>query len=397
MSKNNQLSLFDDSESEAVSREEPKTTSEENKISLLALNEVPGVGFATIRGLFNAFNGDLAQVWDADDEALYKYLHTASNPQPIQVIHQIKQRSKEIYAKAKERYSFLKRRKIEIVFRGTESYPQRLYNLKSPPLWLFVEGNLEILHDAAIVAVIGTRDPTKEGLNAAKRLSVLLVTRGCIILSGLAEGIDEVGHRTAVDYGTPTIAVLGHGIDVVFPAATVDLRHQIVERDGAVISEYLPQEMYNRERFVQRNRIQAALAKAVVVVEGKVKSGTAHTVRFARELHRPVLGVRIGPPLPIPQQELLHELMKEKHPVYDLDDQRDRNQLNKYLRLHLSLEQKERAETAQLFRGLLKEFERLAQDYDARESDIDWLIGQIGAYRDNVERTDKDDDQSSHP
>src|SRR5262249_49790498 len=105
------------------------------------------------RTLFNAFNGELSQIWNTDDDTLYQYFHNASNPQPTQAIHQIRNRSKEIYAKAKERYFFLKRRNIDILFRGTTSYPRSLNDLKSPPLWLFVEGDSEILHDSAIVAV----------------------------------------------------------------------------------------------------------------------------------------------------------------------------------------------------------------------------------------------------
>src|SRR5260221_1563688 len=278
---------------------------DENKISLLALSEIQGVGFATIRTLFNAYHGELTQVWNANSDDLHNHLRVASIPQFTQVASQIKGRVKEVHKVAQERYAFLKHRKIDIIFQGTALYPEGLYKLKFPPSWLFVQGNAELLSNPATVAVVGTRDPTENRLHTAKRGSIFLVTQGYIILSGLAEGIDEAAHQTSVDYDVPTIAVLGHGIDVTFPAATTNLRHQVVERGGAVVSEYLPKDMYNRERFVQRNRIQAAIAKCVGVVEGRLKSGTAHTVRFARELNIPMFGVIVGLLQSTPQQELL--------------------------------------------------------------------------------------------
>lgn len=398
MSQQNQLPLFDNFEQKPTPNAKPKVSldTDENKISLLALSEIQGVGFATIRTLFKAYQGELTQVWDANSDDLHNYLREASIPQSIQVVNQIKGRVKEVYKIAQEHYVFLKRRKIDIIFPGTALYPEGLYKLKSPPSWLFVQGNAELLCNPAIVAVVGTRDPTENGIHAAKRLSVLLVTQGCIILSGLAEGIDEAAHQTSVDYDVPTIAILGHGIDVTFPAATTNLRHQVVERGGAVVSEYLPKDMYNRERFVQRNRIQVAIAKCVGVVEGRLKSGTAHTVRFARELNKPVFGVIIGSLQSISQQELLKELIKEKEPVFAIDNQDDRIQLGRYLRSHIPFEQDKTLDTPQLFRGLLKEIQRLSHDYDVKKSDFDWLLSQIQLYRDSMGKVSINDDQSYH-
>lgn len=389
MEQDKQLTLFD--------KIEPEVSSEENKLSLLALDEIPSVGFATVRSLYDAFNGNITQVWDADKDNLITQLQRARIPQPNLVVERIQAHSKQSLDIAKERLLLLKRRKISIIFRGTKLYPKSLLSLKSPPAWLFVEGNVEVLSDQSIVAVVGTREPTKKGVEAAKWLSTLLVTRGCVILSGLAEGIDEAGHRAAVDYGAPTIAVLGHGIDVVFPAATSDLRRQLIEFGGAVISEYLPRDHYSSERFVQRNRLQASLAKLVAVVEGKAKSGTAHTVRFSRELQRPLFGVRIGPPMAIPQQELLGDLQKHNEPVFTLDHYQEREQLSKYLSIQLPIQLREqRIGTYRLFSRLLKEVDRLAHDYPVKDSDFEWLVSQIYKYRDGIWRKKENDHQSDH-
>ena len=260
-----------------------------------------------------------------------------------------------------------------------------LYDLKSPPLWLFVEGDIELLHDPAIVAVVGTREPTENGLNAAKHLSVLLATRGCVILSGLAEGIDQIAHQAAVDYGSPTIAVLGHGIDTVYPTTTANLRQQMIKQGGAVVSEYLPKDTYNRERFVQRNRIQAALAKVIAIVEGKAKSGTAHTLRFSREMHRDSFGVRFGPPLTVPQQEILNDILKYGSPVFALDNPNEHKKLSNYLGSRFPLEIRKRAGKPQLFVGILRDIERLIQSYNVNETDLNWLIEQIKTYRNSID------------
>jgi DNA protecting protein DprA len=388
--ENKQLSLFDIGG--------PKSSSlEENEISLLALAAIPGIGFATVRTLFKAFDANLSEVWNTDTNKLQEYLQLAKIPQSINLAQQIKEQSKKVLGIAKEKYYELKERNISIILQGTASYPQRLYDLKSPPAWLFVEGNVDLLNDPAIVGVIGTREPTRNGLRAAKRLSIVLVRQGCVILSGLAEGIDEVGHRTAVDYGTPTIGVLGHGIEVVFPASTSILRRQIVERGGAIVSEYLPKDMYNRERFVQRNRIQAALAEIIAVVEGKAKSGTAHTVRFANELGRELFGVSVGTPTLVEHQEVLNELIKEGNPIFILDDRNDHDRLIKYLASKLPLKDREhRLGSPRIFRGLVNEIERLSRDYDVKEADYDWLLDQVTQYRDKVRRSAQDDNSSHH-
>lgn len=354
----------------------------ENARSLLALADISGIGFVTIRRLFDAYAGQLMQVWDAPEDELVGHLHATRIPQPAQVVRYLKDHAERLLRTGRERYYFLtRRRRTAIVFRGMEGYPTPLLDLPTPPAWLFVEGDPGLLLDPAIVAVVGTRQPSPEGMDAAKRVSVDLVRSGCVILSGLAEGIDEIGHRTAVDYGAPTIAVLGHGIDVVFPASTADLRRHLVDQGGAVVSEYLPGDSYQRERFVQRNRIQAALSHLVAVVEGKSKSGTAHTVRFARQLQRPLFGVRLGAPARTPQQELLAELVQSGQPVFDLTQPPGREQLRAFLNEHLPLNLPHPTGEPHLFRGLLQEIQRLAEDYDATDEDYGWLLNAIATLR----------------
>lgn len=383
-SNNTQLSFFEQTNAA------PSSTG--NAVSLLALSRIPGVGFATIRTLFGAFEGDLKKVWTANGDDLYEYLRGARIPQPTEVVKQITKNPKPLVDAAREQYHFLKaRRKAHIIFRDTSDYPAGLYSLPDPPAWLFVEGDPSVLTESMVVAVVGTRNPTDQGLEATRRLSVTLARSGCVILSGLAEGIDAGAHQTAVDYGAPTVAVLGHGIDVVFPASTSRLRREIIDSGGAVVSEYLPGDSYTRERFVQRNRIQAALSKAVAIVEGKSKSGTAHTMRFARQMGRDLFGVRMGQDAQTPQQELHRELFKLGFPVFDLEDAEGREGLRVYLQaVFPQIPVQSLRRSPRLFLGLLHEISRLAHDYDASADDFDWLVEQV-----NQMRSQKPSDQES--
>jgi len=369
MSTGGQLALFGDHQG-------PDLSAEENTVHLLALADIHGVGFATVRALFEAYGGDLSRVWDADGEELFDHLRRARIPQPMPVIEQIRKRRAALLRAGEDRARFFRSRHISVLFRHTGEYPPSLADLPQPPAWLFVEGDPDLLRNHAIVAVVGTRHPTNEGLEVAKHLSVLLVRYGCTILSGLAEGVDAVGHRVAVDYGVPTIAVLGHGIEEVFPATTADLRRQIVARGGAVVSEYLPTDSYSSERFVARNRIQAALSCAVAVVEGQLRSGTAHTVRFARQLDRPLFGARRGARQLVPQQELLVDLEKRDVSVYDLTEAPARDALRRFLLMITGGAGGVEAEP-RLFNGIVQEIERLAREYDATDGDYSWLIEQI--------------------
>lgn len=373
-----QLELYPVGEERKVQANTERNPSE-NELTILALASIPGVGFVTVRALFDTFKGDLSKVWNASGDELYDCMRAARTPQPMPIIRRIEVDRKNLMDNAKNQFYFLRnRRQTSIIFKGTDEYPKQLENLDYPPVWLFVEGDKDILHHEKIVAVVGTRTPTEDGIEAAKRLSVNLIRSGCLILSGLAEGIDETGHRTAVDYGQPTIAVLGHGIDVIFPSSTAGLRREMIKCGGAVISEYLPGDSYLRERFVQRNRIQAALSHAVAVIEGQSKSGTAHTVRFSQKLNRPLFGVRLGDNTKHKNQELLLELEKQDNPVFNLNSSDGREKLRDFLQelFVLSDDSIQRVEP-RLFGGLIKEIERVSKDYDATEDDFKWLILEI--------------------
>jgi DNA processing protein len=170
------------------------------------------------------------------------------------------------------------------------AYPERLKEIYDPPPVLWVRGNTRLLSRPSI-AVVGTRHPTPYGSGMAEMLSRDLAARRLTILSGMARGIDTCAHKGALAARTPTIAVWGTGIDVVYPKENRKLAEEILATGGAVVSE-LPMGTFPApQNFPRRNRILSGLSVAVLVVEASENSGTRVTARCASEQNRDVYAV----------------------------------------------------------------------------------------------------------
>ncbi len=175
---------------------------------------------------------------------------------------------------------------VKIIRLGDACYPSGLMDLKDPPKQLYVKGNLDLLK-RPMVAIVGTRDCTRYGLLVAKELAGKCASAGLVVVSGLAEGIDTAAHQSAIN---ATVAVLGNGVDVYYPCANKDLQDEISFK-GLLVSEYPPDMHGGKTTFPQRNRIVAALGRAVVAVEADLHSGTLITVKMANALQREVYAV----------------------------------------------------------------------------------------------------------
>lgn len=167
------------------------------------------------------------------------------------------------------------------------SYPRQLARLNDPPALLFSVGSFPD-GQAPRVAVIGTRKPTEWGLRTARACAAQIAAAGGVVVSGLALGIDAASHEAVVEQHAPTWAVLAHGLHTVSPSSNRELAKQILAEGGALLSEYAPGEAAQRFYFVERDRIQAGLVDAVLVIESSNDGGAMHTVRFAREAGIPV-------------------------------------------------------------------------------------------------------------
>jgi len=171
---------------------------------------------------------------------------------------------------------------------GDERYPALLAAIASPPV-LHVRGSLEP-GDALAVAIVGSRRPTPYGVQVAESLAAELAARGVTIVSGFARGIDTAAHRGALTAGGRTLAVLGNGIDIVYPAENRDLIATI-ERRGALLSQFRKGTEPLARNFPARNRTLAGLALGVIVVEAAERSGALITAGFAADLGREVFAV----------------------------------------------------------------------------------------------------------
>jgi DNA processing protein len=190
-----------------------------------------------------------------------------------------------------------------------DEYPPGLRQVADPPPVLFVRGRLAPA-DAHAVALVGTRRATTYGHAVADRLARDLAVAGVTVVSGLAKGIDTSAHRAALQAGGRTIAVLGNGLDQVYPAENAGLAHEIVDADaGAVVSEFAPGVPPDAVNFPRRNRIISGLSMGTVIVEAGERSGALITADFALEQGREVLAVpgSIFSPISAGPNELLKQ------------------------------------------------------------------------------------------
>ncbi|MBI3615058.1 MAG: DNA-protecting protein DprA [Candidatus Omnitrophica bacterium] len=196
---------------------------------------------------------------------------------------------------------------VRIVTAEDEIYPELLRTLPDPPPVLYVKGTL-LKEDEAAVALVGTRRATVYGLNTARHLARGLAQCGITVVSGLAEGIDGAGHEGALEAKGRTIAVLGHGLNHLFPSCHRKLAEKIQD-SGALVSEFPMGYPPLRENFPMRNRVISGLSLGVLVVEAPLKSGALITAREALDQGREVFAV--PGPVSSSQSQGTHRLIKD--------------------------------------------------------------------------------------
>lgn len=194
---------------------------------------------------------------------------------------------------AAERLRTLARDGVTMVILGEDGYPSLLREISNPPPVLFLRGSV-LPADSTAVAVVGSRRPTLAGLEMARTLAGDLGRAGFTIVSGLARGIDTAAHRGALDAGGRTIAVLGSGIDRVYPPDNVGLAEAIAAQ-GAVVTEFMPGCLPVKGNFPRRNRVISGLALGTVVIEAGEKSGALITATCALDENRTVFAVPGAP------------------------------------------------------------------------------------------------------
>lgn len=177
-----------------------------------------------------------------------------------------------------------------IISRESEAYPELLRQLPEAPLLLWAKGNTETLKTDA-VAVVGTRNASSYGKAMAAKFTAGLVQEGFTITSGLAYGIDTEAHRSCVEKGGKTIAVLGSGIDRIYPNVNIPLAHKLMDRGGVIVSEFPPGTKPDARNFPVRNRVVSGLSLGTVVVESDAEGGSMITAGVSLDQNRDVFAI----------------------------------------------------------------------------------------------------------
>jgi len=255
---------------------------ERELIHALALNSIPGVGVRTYVKLVERF-GTPEKVFKADRESLKKISRIQAST--IDAII-----STDPEKAGGDELEKLRERNFRVTRPGSYDYPKLLARIQDPPPVLYYAGELRESDELA-VAVVGSRDPTEYGKRTAHRLARELARAGTTVVSGMARGIDSAAHRGALDGGGRTVAVLGSGLDVIYPPENQKLFGRIT-RNGAVMSPFALGTRPERGNFPARNRVISGMSLGVVVVQATTPdSGSLITARLAHEQGREVFAV----------------------------------------------------------------------------------------------------------
>ncbi|KXK10335.1 MAG: hypothetical protein UZ22_OP11002000849 [Microgenomates bacterium OLB23] len=246
----------------------------------LAFSHVPGIGPYKVQQLISYF-GTIQAAYGAPADQLSRIMPTRTLKEFL------------TFRSEKDPYSILQnllKRDIQILTFDLPQYPECLRNIASPPLCLYIRGDMTLIAQQSIdsttqkphaIAVVGSRECTMYGRWLTELFTSRLASAGLTIVSGMAEGIDALAHTIALRFKTATIAVLGSGIDVVYPKYNENLYHRIIAEGGTVMSEFPPGTRVNRGLFVSRNRLISALSDGVLIIEGTSRSGTLKTAEHA--------------------------------------------------------------------------------------------------------------------
>lgn len=228
--------------------------------------------YKTPQNIWNAKKEDLLKTEGIGDETVNQIL-------------------KEEYRLNLEKYEkYMKENNIDLIHIYDKNYPEKLNKIYDKPIVIYIKGDKTILNKFSL-AIIGCREHTKYGEIVAKEISTQIAKEGIVTVSGLAKGIDSIAHKETLKAQGKTIAVIGSGLDNIYPSENTNLANEIIKNGGAVISEYIIGTKPQKMNFPARNRIISGLSNGVVVIEAKKKSGTMITVDFALEQGKEVFAV----------------------------------------------------------------------------------------------------------
>lgn len=255
----------------------------DKRLYQIALTQIMGVGDITARNLLRVFG---------DEEAIFrvnrKILLTKTGLS-AKIVDEIL--NPDVLKRSEEELDFIEKNNISTFFISDDNYPHRLRECSDAPVLLYYKGNTD-LNTEKIISIVGTRQATNYGNsfcgNMFQELSSALPD--ALIVSGLAYGIDIQAHRSALKYNFPTVGVLAHGLDIVYPSVHRQTAMEMID-NGGLLTEFPSRTEPDRHNFVRRNRIVAGMADAVIVVESDVKGGSLITAEIANSYCKDVFAV----------------------------------------------------------------------------------------------------------
>lgn len=252
----------------------------ENILYQIAITQIPKIGDIIGKKLIAAC-GSVEAVFLEKKQNLLKIEHIGET-----LANQIIKHRTAALKRAEEEIPFIEKHGIQTIFYLNTNYPERLKQCSDSPIMLYYKGSIP-LHSQRIVSVVGTRKATSYGIGICNQLIQDLSNSNVIIVSGLAYGIDAIAHKAAIDNKLPTLGVLAHGLDRIYPAAHKSLATKMITQ-GGLLTEYLKNTNPDRENFPSRNRIVAGLSDATIVIESGIRGGAIITAEIANSYNRDV-------------------------------------------------------------------------------------------------------------
>ena len=248
----------------------------------LALTEVPNIGCVHAKILAQEF-GSAEKIFKAKQQLLER----------IEGIGEIRARSIKTFtnfSNAEDEIKFIEKYKIIPLFITDKNYPQRLLNCYDSPTLLFYKGNAD-LNASKIIAIIGTRNHTEYGKQQTEKLIKELSSQNILVVSGMAFGIDAIAHKASLKNDLATVAVLGHGLDQIYPPEHSNLAKDMLKHGGGLLTEFGSNTKPDKHNFPTRNRIVAGMSDATLVIETGEKGGSMITAELANGYNRDVFAL----------------------------------------------------------------------------------------------------------
>ncbi len=251
----------------------------------IALSQLKGVGIATAAKLLDFAEGSSETLFQLSQKEL-----VALSPHLKNILSE--KSKNEALRLAEEELNFTSKNNITPLFFKDAAYPSRLKECKGAPIILYSKGvtNLNALR---CLSIVGTRQPTQRGIDSTKAIikEISELFPDTLIISGLAYGVDVTAHKAALYNKLPTAAVLGHGLQMLYPAMHRNIAERIVNENGALLSQYTSKSNVLPQNFIERNAVVAGMADATLIIESKERGGAMATAQIANSFSRDVLAI----------------------------------------------------------------------------------------------------------